>query len=190
MSSLPTSPRPPSSLPASVQATVHDLEQLRQQQRRHATARAAIGTGFFLLGAALAWPVVVVLPPRLLAAAALVALAAIGVRALYVAGLAWLRARYQPLLPDWRMWRWRLVRRWYAPGSVVWFADVPSCCAGPLVVLAWADDPACTTPWVLTYDGRPAGRSGRSGATWSPVDWLSPAPVAPRPGHPHICRHR
>ena len=195
-SSLSTSPPPPSSLPASVQKLVDDLEQLRRAQRHQAVTRVVIGAVFAVLGVAIAWPVVVTLPPRLPATAALAVLAAVGVRAMYTAGCAWLRARYEVVCSDWRPWRWRLVRRWYAPGSVVWFADVPSCCAGPLVVLAWADDPACVSPWVLTYDGNLGSRADRTAADggsragWSPVDWLSPTPVEPPPGRPHVCWRR
>jgi hypothetical protein len=81
----------------------------------------------------------------------------------------------------WRVWRWRLEYRWYAPGATVWYVgDAPSC---SLVVLAWDHHPACPTPWVLVHtddlhrpdtDGR-----GRRDAVWAPLEALSPHPGTP-----------
>lgn len=169
----------PTTAPAACVADAAELAALRRQQRRHTVTRAAIGGAFLLIGAALTGPVLPVVPPHLVAAAVLVALAAAGAVRLADDAAAWLRARYE-LNPGGGR-RWPVARRWYAPGALVWYTDTY---AGPvpLAVLDWTYDPACHQPWVLVHNGTtPDPTTGAWGAVWAPLDELTPHPPEPTP---------
>jgi hypothetical protein len=153
-----------------------ELAALRSQQRRHTVTRAAIGGAFLLIGAALTGPVLPAIPPHLVAAAVLVALAAAGAVRLAEDAAAWLRARYELAPRGGR--RWPVVRRWYAPGALVWHTETwPITVPVPLAVLDWTHDPACHQPWALVHNGTaPDPATGEWGAVWVPLDELTPHP--------------
>ncbi|MFI6516978.1 hypothetical protein ACIBF1_15595 [Spirillospora sp. NPDC050679] len=183
-----TAPTNTFSDPDDGQTTTQDLAALRRADRRNALTRAAITVGFLLIGAALTAPVLPHLPLYLVFHLFLMALAGLGVAWLYDRAAIWLHARYRvQRISTWRAFRWRVTRRWYAPGSWVYYRDDCQDTGGqvrPLVVLAWAHDPACRTPWVLTYDGIPPGvhladNPTGQGAVWNPLDHLRPATSAP-----------
>ncbi|XVQ08107.1 hypothetical protein ACQP1W_36895 [Spirillospora sp. CA-255316] len=162
-----------------------DLAEIARRERIDRRTRAGFAVGFFLLGAALAWPALVAVPYRVLAAAALVALAAVGAHAILTTAAGWVEGRYEVLWShSWRVWRWRIVRRWYAPGSTVW-RTAPGWGAGPLVVLGWHADAACRQVWALVYDGAPL-MSGGDGAVWLPLTDLRPTPP---PSPAALARH-
>ncbi|TMQ87879.1 hypothetical protein ETD83_39675 [Actinomadura soli] len=172
----PVSPPPGAPEPDDLAA---DLAALARIQRRHTRARAAIGAGLVLIGAALAWPVLVAVPARVLATLALLGLAVAGAVWLVSAAYGWWSGRYEVARPHPWIWRWRIVRRWYAPGATVWRAD-PAPWDGPLTVLGWHADPACATGWALVYDGTP--RMSGGAAQWLPLDQLAPTPAGPPTG--------
>ncbi|GAA2166279.1 hypothetical protein [Actinomadura napierensis] len=174
----------PTTVPAACAADAAELAALRHQERRHTVTRAAIGGAFLLIGAALTGPVLLAIPPHLVAAAVLVALAAAGAVRLAEDAAAWLRARYE-LAPG-RGRRWPVVRRWYAPGALVWYADADAVTGPvPLAVLDWTHDPACHQPWALVHNGTaPDPATGTWGAVWAPLDELTPHPPEPIPTDP------
>ncbi|WP_433467042.1 hypothetical protein [Spirillospora sp. CA-128828] len=91
----------------------------------------------------------------------------------------WLAGRYELARGDRPEAGWRIRRRWYAPGSVVWSADSVAPPA-PLVVLGWVCDPACHVPWALVHNGtEPNSATGAGGACWVPLDELAPHPTRP-----------
>ncbi|GAA2630981.1 hypothetical protein SMC26_23650 [Actinomadura fulvescens] len=153
-----------------------DLAALHRRDRTDRRTRAAFAATFALIGAGLAAPVLATVPARLTAVAALVALAVVGAGGLASALATWVSGRYEVSRPhSWRVWRWRITRRWYAPGATVWHTD-PASGTGPLAVLGWITDPACPVPWALIYDGTPLMAGG--GALWLPLTALAPAPAA------------
>ncbi|WP_026400696.1 hypothetical protein [Actinomadura rifamycini] len=178
------SPAPLTLIGGTAAADAADLELLHRQARRHRIVRGGLAAGFALISTALAAPGIAAAPPWLLAAVLLVVLAVVGAVRLVQEAAHWLRARYLPVVPGpWRVWRWRIVRRWYAPGAVVWRArgaDVAPLHAGPLSVLGWHHDPACRERWVLVYDGTPLMSGG--GALWLPLTGLTSTPPASRTG--------
>ena len=156
-----------------------DLAEINARQRADRRLRAGLATGAVLIGAALTWPVLTTIPPRILAALALLALAMVGTHSAVMTAADWLRGRYEvDFAHPWRVWRWRIVRRWYAPGSTVWHTAPTEEGEGPLAVLDWHHDPACRQAWALVYDGAPL-MSGGTGAQWLPLDRLAPTPPLP-----------
>lgn len=167
-----------------------ELAELAAIDRRRRRGRAALAAGFALIAVAVAGPALPTIPPRAAAGAVVTALAIAGAVGTTTDGIDWLATRYTLTRPPSRRpWRWRIVRRWYAPGATVWPLDG----SGRLAVLAWWDDPACTRPWVLVHHGQPARTSDRTsvrgfdrGAVWVPLTALAPAPppapfTRPRP---------
>ncbi|MEW2353052.1 hypothetical protein [Spirillospora sp. NPDC029432] len=161
-------------------ALAADLAEIDRRARTDRRTRTAIAAGFALIGTGLAGPVLVTVPAGLLAAVALVALAAVGAAVLLTASVNWLTGLYELARPHpSQVWRWRIIRRWYAPEATVWHAD-PAAGTGPLTVLAWVADPACREPWALVYDGTPLMAGGS--AEWLPLTDLTPtSPTAPAP---------
>ncbi|WP_021592043.1 hypothetical protein [Actinomadura welshii] len=172
--SLTSHTSPPTGEDAALAA---DLAELRRRDRIQRRARVAMAAGFVLIAAALAGPALLSVPVRVLATSALLGLAVVGAGALASAAYTWFSGRYEVALPHPWIWRWRIVRRWYAPGSTVWRA-APAPWDGPLTVLGWHADPACATAWALVYDGTP--RMSGGAAVWLPLDHLAPNP----PGAP------
>ena len=158
--------------PAPSGANADDLAALRDADRRRTLTRTAFAGGFVLIGAALAAPVLAQVPPRQAATALLVALALTAVVGMCGDAWQWLADRYE-LAYGTRPGRW-IVRRWYAPGSLVWYDDFIGGTT-PLVVLGWVHDPACHQPWALVYDGtEPDPATGVWGAYWVPLEELAP----------------
>ncbi|WP_301175406.1 hypothetical protein [Actinomadura geliboluensis] len=167
----------PTSPPAGGDATLAtDLAELGRRARIERRARVAMAAGFVLIAAALTGPALLHVPARVLATSVLLGLAVTGAGALANAARTWCSGRYELALPHPLIWRWRIVRRWYAPGSTVWRADAAPW-DGPLTVLGWVADPACPVPWALVYDGTPLMSGGA--AEWLPLTALAPDPTEP-----------
>ncbi|MFC9975219.1 hypothetical protein ACFVH6_30425 [Spirillospora sp. NPDC127200] len=182
---LATTPPRPDATPApdtaTTETTPQDLAALRKADSHQRFTRATVAFAFFLIGAAVALPVLPLLPVEALMDLAVKVLAALGVLSVYERVVARMHAWYQVTRTStWRVFRWRISRRWYAPGSWVCHRHDDREHPRPLVVLAWHHDPACPQPWVLTYDGTPAGTPAGTGdgrgAVWHPLDHLTPAP--------------
>ncbi|MEU8303421.1 hypothetical protein AB0C84_07640 [Actinomadura sp. NPDC048955] len=154
-----------------------DLAALRDADRRRTLTRIAFAVGFVLIGAALAAPVLAQVPPRQAATALLVALALTAVVGMCGDARQWLADRYELARGTGPGAGRRIVRRWYAPGSLVWYDDFIGGTT-PLVVLGWVHDPACHQPWALVYDGtEPDPATGVWGAYWVPLEELASHPA-------------
>ncbi|GGP92231.1 hypothetical protein BKA00_000443 [Actinomadura coerulea] len=169
----------PAPAPGSSGADADDLAALCDADRRRTRTRTAVAVGFALIGAALTAPVAAQVPPRQATTAVVVALAVVKVIGLFGDAWHWVTRRYELASgtgPGVRRW---IVRRWYAPGSLVWYDDFVRGTT-PLVVLGWVHDPACHQPWALVYDGtEPDPAAGVWGAYWVPLEELSPRPTEP-----------
>ena len=151
-------------------ALVADLAELRRRDRCDRRVRTAVAAVMVLIAAVVVGPVLLSIPARVLSVVIVLVLAVVGAGAVVRAAYTAARRRYElPVCHPW-IWRWRVVRRWYAPGETVWRDPWD----GPLAVLDWHTDPACATPWVLVYDGTP--RMSGGAAEWLPLDMLTPEP--------------
>ncbi|WP_019632674.1 hypothetical protein [Actinomadura atramentaria] len=164
---------PPAPVPqCRTEQDVADLAELDRLDRYERQTRRKIGLTLGALGVGVAVPALAVTPPDVLAEYGTRGLAVLGVLAVADTVAGRLRDRFQsaPHGRYWQVWRWRIARRWYAPGSTVWTC-ADDACPRPLAVLDW--NGTGDEKWVLVTDG-----SGPNCApTWTRLDEVSAVPL-------------